>query len=158
MARTAEEKTIRGRTFKVWKLPGMRGIKLFYRLSSVVIPSLTRIGGGLAAFDFNADASSLVKFLPEMYQAATFLFEKLPEAEFERLIKELLETATVVPLDGGEEQSLLPIFDEELAGEVGCVLQLVGFALKVNFGNFLPGLVAQAKSLHAMKAVPDLKE
>jgi hypothetical protein len=158
MGRKSEEKAIRGRTFRVTQLPGMKGTKLFYRLSAIVIPSLMKAGKALEILDLNADLGELAAVGPELFTAASFLFDKLPEAEFEKLIREMLENATVQPLDGSPEQPLMPIFDEELAGETSTVLQLVAFALKVNFGNFMPGLVARARALQGTKAVSDSKE
>lgn len=154
MARRTEETTIRGRTFKVTQVPGWRGATLFYQMAAVIIPALVKLGKGLTLLDNlgSVNIRDIASLVPEMFDAATFLFEKMPSEEFERFAKELLQTATVKPLDGGKEQLLLPIFDDEMAGETSAIFQLVGFALSVNYGNFIPGLVAQARSLQATKA------
>jgi hypothetical protein len=152
--RKTEEKSIGGRVFKVAQLPGMRGAKLFFRLSSAVVPALARIGGGLGSV---SEKSLLEEDVGPFLNAANTLFEKLTEAEFERLVRELLETTTVSRSDL-PEQLLMPIFDEEMAGEIGTLLQLVAFALKVNFGNFMPGLVVKARAMAAKQKGSASKE
>jgi hypothetical protein len=160
MARKTEETTIRGRTFKVTQLNGMSGTKFYYRMAGALIPALSKMGTAVRLMDKfgDADVSELADMLPSIGDAANVLFEKLPPEEFERTVKELLSSTTVKPLDGSPEQALMPIFDDELAGEVGTVLQLVAFALKVNFGNFLPALAAQAANLAKVKAGRASKE
>lgn len=154
----AKETTIRGRTFKVTQLPGMRGCILAYSIVGTCFPALMKVGDGFAALrDATLDGDS-APLLLGLGNAIAALYERLPPQEMEKLLRELLATATVKPLEGGNEQLLLPIFDQEMAGEVGTVFELLGFALKVNYENFSPGLAAKARAVLGAKGGSASKE
>lgn len=159
---SSQTRTIGEFTFTVSQLPAMKATKLFYRLSAVAVPVLGRAAQGLeldsldmskGAANANVNISSLLKNAGD---AAQLFFEKMSEADFEKTVRELLETATFSK-DGSEGTRLMPQFDVVLAGEVGVILQLVAFALEVNFKDFLPGLVARVKGAAAMASKSNSK-
>jgi hypothetical protein len=157
--RKTSSRQIGERLFTLTQLPGWRGAKLFWQLSSVLLPALTSLGKGLSiapeallskgVAGLDVDLGAL---LGNAGHASQMLFEKLPPDEFERIARELLETCSVQK--AGVTVPLMPIFDEEMSGEMGSLLGLLAFALEVNFKDFLPGLAD--KAARAAKAASNL--
>ena len=78
-------------------------------------------------------------------EAAQMLFETFSENDFEALIRELLESATVE--HEGHTIPLMPVFDVVMAGKPGTILKLLKFALEVNYGSFFGGFLGSVGQL-----------
>lgn len=132
-----QEKTIDGYTFKISQLPGMRGTKVFTRLTKL----LTGIKDALGA---NSEAAKV--------SAALGLLEKLDENDVQYFCTELL-TPAVCTTPEGKVLPVMPHFDALFQGRVDLVFKVLLFALQVNYGGFLRGLAASAAA-QAVVAAP----
>lgn len=136
----AQKKEIDGYYFTVSQLPGMRGVKVFTKLTRL-------LSGAKAALAAKSDE--------EKAGALLGLLERLEPEDVEYFMTELLTPALVkVPagsgtnLDGKEVQ-VMPHFDTLFQGRIDLALRALVFALQVNYGGFLKGL---AKSVAAQAA------
>lgn len=127
MARATQSQDIDGTVFAVTQLPAMRSMRLMHRLAKAVGPAMLKAVGGKAVSLKELDLASVG-------DAAQMVFETFSENDFEALIRELLEGATVD--HEGRTIPLMPVFDLVLAGKVGTILKLLKFALEVNYGSF----------------------
>lgn len=137
-----EESTreIGGMTFQVQQLPATKAVLLSRRLASIVGPAALKGLGGAAGGLANLDVGGLST-------AAEMLFEKLTEAEFSSIMKQLLDGCFVE--HDGKKALLLPQFDHLMRGKILEIYQLLAFALEVNFGplgDSLRALLAQAQA------------
>jgi hypothetical protein len=157
--RRTESKVIGGKRFDVSQMPGRLSQRVFWRLSGVLVPVLAEAGKGLkvpltdilqggmkSLLSLDLDLGGV---LGNLGSAAQTFYRALPEAQLEQLTNELLETATVQM--NGAVSPVLPVYDEIFAGDVKSAFELLWFAMKVNWGNFLPDLAGQA-TLAAMSS------
>jgi hypothetical protein len=139
--RSVQSRTIDGSTFTVQQLPAMQSVLLLHRLAKTMGGGLLKVlagagGGGGPKVDLRAlDVDSLIP-------AMESFFDRFSEADLERLLRQLLETATVQGKGG--EMALLPVFDVELQGKPMTVFKLLAFALEVNYRDFFSALLALA--------------
>lgn len=143
-----QERVIDGQTFSVTQLPAMRALKMLSRLVRTLGPAAARLMDGAASAGgaLGSGLGGLAQMnVAALGQAVTVLTERLTEAELESITRELLETATV---DG---RLLMPSFDLTMQGRMGPVLQLLAFALEVNYGSFF-GVLAASATAEAARA------
>jgi hypothetical protein len=140
-------------SYAVTQLPGWRSTEVWYGLVASAGPALARVMGGAMASGTGELGDVDMR---EVSEGVGQLFTRLPWPEFQRLLKELLATATV---DGGSTP-VLSQFDVLFQGDTMAVLQLAKFALEVNYGNFTDALVklavAGAGALSRPKATPSV--
>lgn len=134
----AQKKEIDGYGFTVSQLPGMRGVKVFTKLTRL----LSGAKQALAAKSDDEKAGALLGLL-----------EKLEPEDVEYFLTELLTPALVkvpagvgLPALEGKEVQVMPHFDALFQGRIDLALRALVFALQVNYGGFLKGL---AKSVAA---------
>lgn len=134
MALHTQEKQIGESVYVVTQLPAMRALKLSARISRVVGPAMAKAvpAGGKGAIDVGGVAQAL--------------FDRLDPDELEKILRELLGTATT----GG--QAVMETFDIAFAGKLEDAVALVAFALQVQFGTLFTALVSAAASLGAQPA------
>jgi hypothetical protein len=130
----AVEKTIDGITFSIMPLGGMAAAKMQHRLAGIVAPAFAAAESDLSA-------------------ALTTLFERLPEAEFEAIIKALLYASSTggKPLFGGAHA----VFDEITAQRTDLVYKLIAAAIEVNYSGFFGAL---GESVNKMPLVVKLRK
>jgi hypothetical protein len=122
----SQQKELDGIEFEISQLPSTAAKRLFERLVRAVGPSLAQ----------SDDAG----------KALATLFERLSQKDSEEIEHILLEKALVkvddkwVPLKG--------VYELIFAGKITTIYKLLGFALEVNFGDFLKA-VAGSGSLAA---------
>lgn len=135
--RETRSKDIDGVTFTVQQLPALRASRLLFKLTKAVSPAVMKLAGaGDLRNLMRADTSALS-------EAASMLFQAFTPEEFDALVREVLEGATITV--DGRTVAALPGVDLELAGKTATLMRGVWFALGVNFGDFfdvLRGLVA----------------
>lgn len=163
MAVKTETKTItmdgESRELTVTQLPAMVAVRLFARLGRIVGPALALM---LKGGQVDKDGHVLIDET-KISAAISSLFEHATEAELESLIKVLLFDSGArvqVADDAGQLQSLpvKDVFASAFAGDMGAVADAVGFALKVNYGNFFSGLGAlQKRAAQLLKTAPSSK-
>src|SRR6185295_19587028 len=139
--REIDSREIDGVTFRVQQLPVKRAIKLMHKLARAGVPALLKAVGGsdlkkLSLSDL--DLSSLG-------DAATMLFDRFSEQDLDQVMQELLEGATLE--FEGKELPALKSLDVALRGKPLTLMKGLGFALEVNFGDFLPALLAAGGAL-----------
>lgn len=135
-----QTKTIDGHEFQVSQLPGMRGLKVFTRLSKV-------LGAGLAGA-FGAKTNE------ERGVALLSLLQHVDEADVEYVTKELFSVALVKPPDSEKFGPVNPVFDRVFQGRIDLLFKALVFALQVNYGDFFKGLGAAAAGAAAAQAAP----
>jgi len=142
--REAQTREIDGIPFTVQQLPAMRAAKLSHRLGSVVGPAIAKIAAGAAKDELD---------LSQLGDAVQILFDRLPEKEFEALIKELLETAQVTI--NGQTAPLMPAFDAVFTGKISTLFKVLKFSLEVNFADFFDAaapLIRKAQTFGASRS------
>jgi hypothetical protein len=122
-------------TYAVTQLPGWRAMEVWYSLVSSAGPAVARVAAGAVGARTMGDINML-----EVSDGLGVLFTRLPWTEFQKLLKDLLATATV---DGGSTM-VLSQFDTLFQGDCMAVLSLAKFALEVNYGNFTDVLLKLA--------------
>lgn len=133
-----EEKKIGDRVFAVTQLPAMRALKLWTRLLKIAGPALAALAGtGIPKSLADADTKSLAPVI-------STLFEHLTDTEVEQLTRDLLSTAQVQSDEGKwiELFGASGAFDLVMGGDRGVleIVQLLGFAVEVNFADFFGAL------------------
>lgn len=122
-----QQKTIGGRRFTVTKLTGTESVLVLNHLLRLVAPSLAKAAGCLNGE--RPDDLGAVNVAGLGDALATFV-ERLSDQELLYFKDKLLATATV------NDALLEPIFEVELQGEPETIVELLVFALEVNFGGF----------------------
>jgi hypothetical protein len=137
--KTIEDKTTsKAATYSVTQLPAFRGLKMLARLTRTVGPALAKLA--------NAEQGGEID-LSSLGDAVGALCEKLTDAEIDGITRELLFSSTV------DEQPLLAQFDSHFAGKPELALQVLAFAVEVNFGGFFDA----ARGALAARKTPDKK-
>lgn len=130
----------------VTQLDGNTGGALGVRLVQLVGPSLVGIVGAMEGNDMSKIA-----------EAAQGLLMKVTPEEFERVKSAVLKGAQAKYCDEFHDLDS-KFIGEAFAGHPGALYKLVGFALKVNFRNFLSDLGVSAERIQgAMKNAANLK-
>lgn len=124
------ETVIGERTVAVTQLPARRALKTLHRILRVVLPAGAKALGDGSLGELS-DAANMK--LGGLGNAAETLFDRLSESELDDLIGVLLSTAT---LDG---KPLIPQIDLAFQGRLFELLQVVKFALEVNYADFFDG-------------------
>lgn len=138
--KTLEDKAAgKSYTYSVTQLPAMAGLKMLARLSRALGPALAQLS--------DADASGEIG-AASLGAAVGVLCEKLSDTEIEGISKTLLSGSTV------DEQPLLQQFDAHFAGKPELALQLLGFAVEVNFGGFFDAARSALVKTPAKQAAP----
>ena len=139
-----EEKEIDGLRFKTKQLPAMRAFKLMARLVKAIGPAI----GALAKLDPSTRVDAVTSELAGA-------FSTLDDQEAERLVPEILINTTVLTEDarGLSEKSLTKErIDEVFTGRLMTMFKVLGFALEVNYGDFIAGSVPAAPQPPALSA------
>lgn len=133
--RVEKSKEIEGITFTVQQLGGKRAMRLWTKLFRIVAPALAKTleGNSLTGM-------TLAKLdLKSLGDAVQLLTDKLTPDEFDAMRDELFETAFAVW--EGQTVPLNRMQDEIFAGRVLLAFKVLRFALEVNYGDFLGGLL-----------------
>jgi hypothetical protein len=149
MGRSTDTIVLGEKTYSVTQLPAMRAMRLQARLLAVFGPALSQLVAGLK------DVKSLARMdvsliAPALGGAVESLMKRLTPEEAEALVRELLIGATVtVRVDGKPDRQaeLLKLVDEEFRGRLLDLYALLGFALQVNYADFIEGLKTSLGSL-----------
>jgi hypothetical protein len=128
-------------TYSVTQLPARRALKMLHKIGRVLVPTLAQALGSTSISQLSSLKKVAELDLGNLGKAAETLFDRLPEAEFDALVTELMQGVVV---DG---KPLAPLFDTHFQGRILEVLELLRFALKVNFADFFPDLAAQVAAV-----------
>lgn len=130
----------------VTQLDGNKGSQLGVRLVQLVGPSIVGLVGAMEGNDVS-----------KMVDTAQTLLTKVTPEEFEKIKTEVLRGAQA-KLNGEFHDVDARFIGDAFAGHPGSLYKLVGFALKVNFQNFLTDLGINAERFQgAMKNAMALK-
>lgn len=151
MAQETHEVTIDGIVYSVQQIPSRRALKLFNRLVRLCAPAAA---GAVQAVQSVSDLNNLK--LSELNVGALVgsigtIFERLTDAEFDNVCKELLTGARIVEGEDVADPDISKgeVFDQHFKGRLENVYTLLHFALKANYGNFFVKLVAAIGRLSA---------
>lgn len=130
----SEDQEIDGLTFRVVQFPAMYGFALLARLAKCIGPALGALGS-IAPDDMAAMAPALRDAL------AT-----LDPDEAQKLALEILKcTSVLLPKGGGEvvrvELTDKTKIDQVFSGRLKTMFKALGFAVRVNFSDFVSGSV-----------------
>jgi hypothetical protein len=125
----------------VTALDGNTAGELGIKLVQLFGPSIV---GVVAAMDSND--------LSKVAEQATVFFAKLTPAEFTSIKRQLLKGAQAKTPDGEFIEVNDQFTGEAFSGEVGSLMALVAFALKLNFANFFEGLGIKSDTIAKLKA------
>ena len=117
MARKSQERAIGEGVWTVTQFPATEGLAILTRLLKLVGPAMGAISRGEGG---NVEVGTFI----------ALLIERLDEAETIALVKRLLKDTRK---DGRE---ILPQFDLEFMGNYHTLLNVLGFVLEVNYGDF----------------------
>ncbi len=127
-----EEEEIDGLRFIVVQFPAMYGFSLLARLAKSVGPALTSLSG----VSVDTDLATLGPAFRDALQA-------LDPDEAQKLVIELLRsTAVIIPdATGGRKIELTDRtkIDEVFSGRLKTMFKAIGFALRVNYTDFVNG-------------------
>jgi hypothetical protein len=142
----SQSKVIDGITFTVTQLPATRALKLFTKLVEVAGPALEALqkspGSGLGDMEVAALGGAL--------SAAS---SRLGEEGLMQIAAALFELATATW--EGAQAPVMARFDVMFQGRLTTLFKAIGFALEVNYGDFLGALRNAAPGLSAtMPASP----
>lgn len=164
MGAKTQQKEIGGRTYTVTQLLGFASLRMLNRIARALAPALAKAAGSVKGSVNFTDVAKLLGNvdMTGLGDAVGMLFEKLTEDELEGITKVLLGSAWVDYQDDDGKQfhqdlSKKGVFDLEMQGRTGDVLQLLIFAFEVNYGSFfgaLRGSVAEAMAEAEKKAKP----
>lgn len=127
-----QEKVIGGRTVAITQLPARRALKTLHRILKAIAPAAAQaVGAGATLGELKDIAGAKIGGLGN---AVETLFDRLSEQEFDDLVAVLLSSAT---LDG---RPLMPQLDLAFQGRVLELLQVVKFAIEVNYADFFDAL------------------
>lgn len=134
--REAQSKTIDGFAYTVNMLPAGKAQRWLVRILKVVAPSAAAGMAGVTSLTemLNGETSKL-----GIGAAVATLSDRLDESMLDELTKELADQ-TVVTLEGGNQPSLSSIYEVHFAGRMKANFSWLGFALKVQYSDFLEGL------------------
>lgn len=126
MGRRTQDREIGGAVWTVTQFPASEGLAILTRLMKLTGPALGAVtrGSGAGAIEVGTFVARIV--------------EQLDEVETVSLIKRLLKDTRK---DGRE---ILPVFDIEFMGNYYTLMQVLGFVLEVNYGDFFAGVSQQA--------------
>lgn len=148
--------TIDGDTYKVYMLDPLVASDLVADIGAIIIPSLAAISGNVSG-----DKDQLAEVLgnPEApapdagngYERAAVLFFQRFNKEKQREVIGILAKVTCLVLSDGKEPKLDSLFTIHFRGRIGAMYKWLGFALKVQFGDFfsdiVPGIQAVAQKM-----------
>lgn len=134
----SDDDTERTCEITITALGGNEGGMLGTKLAQMIGPSL--VGMAAAMNDPN-----------KVVEIAGALMAKVTADEFDRIKSQLLKGAQA-QLDNEFHDVDKGFIDEHFAGEIGSLYALVGFALQVNFKNFLQGLGIKSELIAKLKA------
>lgn len=138
MARKTLERTIDGMAFTIGQLPAMRAVAVFNRLVSIAGPVVEKVFAGTGVASLKLDLMSLD--VGKAAGAVGQLFSSLPQPEFEKLVKELLATATVQEGDGFTDLGKPGAIDRLFTGQITTLFKVLAAAIEVNFDDFRDAL------------------
>lgn len=127
----SEEKTIQGLKFQLGMLPAFQSLEAMPRVLKLVGPAMGGfktliLSGALAAKDRTKIAASAVELLGSLGQA--------DPNELVAVARLLLSTCRVQ--EGGKWTELVPVFDVVLQGRMFTVLNLIAWAVQLNYHDF----------------------
>jgi hypothetical protein len=135
--REPQDKSIEGLLVSVQPLPAMRALKLGHKIGKAAFPALAKAladGGGFK--------------MESLAEGAEMLFDRLSEEDLVTITKQLLEMAWITDTDGNKRPAQGYV-DLELAGRVSTLVKIIGFALEVNYGDFLAVLKSARAKVEA---------
>lgn len=153
MSRITKTETIGAYEVTVVQHPSVRGFKLFTRIARLLVPVIGKLGpmlGVVVKEDFAME--DLMKFPVENLSGAlTAMFSQLDDATAESILLEVLSGTTVVWNQNGTLMKADLVdgqkaVDTAFDGELASLLKVAGFALKVNFRDFLGGSVGRKQA------------
>jgi hypothetical protein len=114
-------------------LPGMRGVKVFTKLSNMLAKGTAGLAG-------------LSKAKNELEQGVILLglLSHVEPDDVEYLCTQLLENALVRV--NGQQSPLMPVFDQVFQARTHLVFKVLVEALRVNYGTFFKGLIERVAS------------
>jgi hypothetical protein len=128
-----ESKTVDGIQVTTTQLPAMRAFKLFFRLVRLIGPAL----GAFGDFDPKTDLKEVMKAMSPSFMAA---FSSLDPEEATALACAILEnTVAFIPGQGNIQLNNQAALDIVFSGRVKAMLNVVVFAVQVNFSDFFDG-------------------
>lgn len=135
-----KEKSIDGCVYQVSTLPATTGLSMMGEIAKMIGPSFGRLADSTGKdgkksvnpLDVQIDGKVLS-------EALTSFSDRLDDVKVQAIIQKL---AGVTLVDGKQLQQ---VFDDHFAGNFPSMFKWIGFALKVQFGDFLPGLAMQGK-------------
>lgn len=129
-----QTKTIDGFTFTCSQLPGMRSLKVFTRITKMLGKGAGKALGAAGKGQDVAGAAMLE------------LLGNVDEGDVEYVARQLLEVAVVQSPEGSgcPSGNVAQNFDALFQGRIDLLFKALFFAMGVNYGSFLKGLVAGA--------------
>lgn len=137
----AQEKAIRGHTFKVFKLPPLDAQDVLIDIGQAFAPAL---GKGMSAVGSLGSADSPLDLDvddPRISTALATLAQNISKAK----MRELINTMAGVSWCDGKK--LPAVMDAVFRGDLPLMYQWLWFALTVNFGNFTEWLGGAIKNV-----------
>ena len=134
-----QTKTIAGYEVSVTQLPAMASFRLLTRLSKILTPAV----GELLSLASGAEDVGSVD-VSKLAPALAVLADRLNEEDAEHLVKEaILGRCSLVSDSNKHVDVTRAIFDETFC-DIQDLLELLWFALTVNYGNFIDAVTSQA--------------
>lgn len=139
-----QQKTIDGFHFTVSQLPGTRSLKVFARITKMLGKGASKALGAAGKGGDVAGAAMLE------------LLGNVDEGDVEYVAKQLLEVAVVASPEGSgcPSGNVTANFDALFQGRLDLLLKALFFAIQVNYGSFLKGLVTSAAAAKPVPAAP----
>jgi hypothetical protein len=152
-----QTKKIGGLTFKLSQLPAWTAFRAFHRFLSIVGPVFPALAAAFRAVRGKTPGEPLsddakAKLLDGLASGLPEALMRCKPEELEALAKELLAPC-IITMPTGKSAELLDVLDEVLSGKLPVLIQLLGWAVKVHFGDFLPGLMTSG-ALEALEPSP----
>jgi hypothetical protein len=130
----SESKTIEGIQVTTTQLPAMRAFKLFFRLVRLIGPTL----GALGDFDPKTDLKDVMKVMSPAFMTS---FASLDPDEATALACAILENTTAfLPGQGNLQLNGQAALDAVFSGRIKTLLNVVVFAVQINFADFFDGV------------------
>lgn len=143
-----ERETIDGVTVEVTTLTASKALKTWQKLVKILGPSMLRSLAGALPEEGEVKGISLNNLdLAEVAAGLQSMLDRLGENDQEDLTRVLFETGFLEK--EGKRLPFLNAWELEYSGNLVNFYKALGFAIKVNFGNFLDALPAPARRVVA---------
>ena len=157
----AEEVVACGHTWKINQLGAIEGLRVFGLLSSALAEPMSEFAKAFGVAKLRNAALAAGKdgkvelpkkdVSPEAMAAMTRkILEALGDPRIQDAVQSMLKTVT--------KDGIRVDFDQEFAGSYGPLVQLIPFALKINFSSFLAGNPDVAAFVHRLEGMTRAKQ